>query len=49
MCSIINILSVSGAIGADEQCYERFNPIGNFNGHCGKDDNTGSYAKCLPE
>ncbi|XP_063421793.1 disintegrin and metalloproteinase domain-containing protein unc-71-like isoform X6 [Mytilus trossulus] len=38
-----------GAIGADEQCYERFNPIGNFNGHCGKDDNTGSYAKCLPE
>ncbi|XP_053373871.1 disintegrin and metalloproteinase domain-containing protein unc-71-like isoform X1 [Mercenaria mercenaria] len=34
---------------AELQCYERFNPTGNFNGHCGKDDSTGSYAKCLPD
>ncbi|KAL5006683.1 hypothetical protein ScPMuIL_015489 [Solemya velum] len=34
---------------ADIQCFERFNPTGNFNGHCGKDENTGSFAKCLPE
>ena len=39
----------SDAIGADVQCFERFNPTGNFNGHCGKDDKTGSFAKCLPE
>ncbi|KAJ8314072.1 hypothetical protein KUTeg_008633 [Tegillarca granosa] len=29
--------------------FEKFNPTGNFNGHCGKDDRTGSFAKCLPE
>ncbi|WAR09848.1 UNC71-like protein, partial [Mya arenaria] len=34
---------------ADHQCYERFNPTGNFNGHCGKDNSTGSFAKCMPE
>ncbi|KAK3108085.1 hypothetical protein FSP39_000858 [Pinctada imbricata] len=37
------------ASGADMQCFERFNPTGNFNGHCGKDERTNSYAKCLPE
>ncbi|KAJ8314071.1 hypothetical protein KUTeg_008632 [Tegillarca granosa] len=37
------------AYGADMQCFEKFNPTGNFNGHCGKDDRTGSFAKCLPE
>ncbi|XP_052226885.1 disintegrin and metalloproteinase domain-containing protein unc-71-like isoform X2 [Dreissena polymorpha] len=39
----------SDALKADGQCYERFNPTGNFNGHCGKENSTGSYAKCLPE
>ncbi|XP_069110917.1 disintegrin and metalloproteinase domain-containing protein unc-71-like isoform X2 [Argopecten irradians] len=37
------------ALGADYQCFERFNPTGNFNGHCGKNNRTGSFAKCLPE
>ncbi|BFZ01898.1 hypothetical protein BsWGS_04937 [Bradybaena similaris] len=35
-----------GAKGGHDQCYQRFNPTGNFNGHCGKDKLTGSYAKC---
>ncbi|KAL3832018.1 hypothetical protein ACJMK2_023700, partial [Sinanodonta woodiana] len=35
--------------GADVQCFERFNPTGNFNGHCGRDNNTGFMVKCLPE
>ncbi|XP_046342747.2 disintegrin and metalloproteinase domain-containing protein unc-71-like isoform X1 [Haliotis rufescens] len=37
------------AKGGDDQCFERFNPTGNFNGHCGKDDTTGNYAKCSSE
>ena len=43
------ILCVTDASRADGQCFERFNPTGNFNGHCGKDERTGSFAKCLPE
>ncbi|KAK6165793.1 hypothetical protein SNE40_022640 [Patella caerulea] len=35
--------------GGDDQCFERFNPTGNFNGHCGKDEATGTYAKCSAE
>ncbi|KAH9518359.1 Disintegrin and metalloproteinase domain-containing protein 12 [Bulinus truncatus] len=34
------------AKGGHDQCFQRFNPTGNFNGHCGKDKSTGSYAKC---
>lgn len=37
------------AEGGSQQCYQRFNPTGNFNGHCGKDRNTGNYAKCDQE
>jgi hypothetical protein len=43
------ILCFTAGYKAESQCFERFNPTGNFNGHCGKDDKTGSYAKCLPE
>nr|KAG5701600.1 hypothetical protein BaRGS_019289 [Batillaria attramentaria] len=39
----------TGAEGGSQQCYQRFNPTGNFNGHCGKDRNTGNYAKCEQE
>ncbi|ESO82478.1 hypothetical protein LOTGIDRAFT_134520, partial [Lottia gigantea] len=35
--------------GGEEQCFERFNPTGNFNGHCGKDKTTGTFAKCSAE
>lgn len=38
-----------GAEGGSQQCYQRFNPTGNFNGHCGKDRSTGNYAKCEQE
>lgn len=37
------------AEGASQQCYQRFNPTGNFNGHCGKNRSTGNYAKCNQE
>lgn len=43
------LLFFSGASKADLRCFERFNPTGNFNGHCGRNNKTGSYAKCLPE
>ncbi|XP_005107366.1 disintegrin and metalloproteinase domain-containing protein 22 isoform X2 [Aplysia californica] len=36
----------AGAKGGHDQCFQRFNPTGNFNGHCGKDKHSGSYAKC---
>ncbi|CAL1528809.1 unnamed protein product [Lymnaea stagnalis] len=36
----------AGAKGGHDQCFQRFNPTGNFNGHCGKDKVTGNYAKC---
>ena len=35
--------------GADIQCFEKFNPTGNFNGHCGRNEETGWFSKCLPE
>lgn len=35
--------------GADIQCFEKFNPTGNFNGHCGRDEKTGWFSKCQPE
>ncbi|XP_062584108.1 disintegrin and metalloproteinase domain-containing protein unc-71-like isoform X2 [Saccostrea cucullata] len=35
--------------GADLQCFEKFNPTGNFNGHCGRNEETGWFSKCLPE
>ncbi|RUS79527.1 hypothetical protein EGW08_012725 [Elysia chlorotica] len=35
-----------GAKAGHEQCFQSFNPTGNFNGHCGKDKDTGNYAKC---
>ncbi|XP_041367315.1 disintegrin and metalloproteinase domain-containing protein unc-71-like isoform X2 [Gigantopelta aegis] len=37
------------ATGGGSKCFERFNPTGNFNGHCGKDENTGNFARCSPE
>ncbi|GFO40917.1 disintegrin and metalloproteinase domain-containing protein 1-like [Plakobranchus ocellatus] len=36
----------AGAKAGHDQCFENFNPTGNFNGHCGKDKETGTYAKC---
>ncbi|XP_056008473.1 disintegrin and metalloproteinase domain-containing protein unc-71-like isoform X2 [Ostrea edulis] len=35
--------------GADLQCFEKFNPTGNFNGHCGRNEETGWFSKCQPE
>ncbi|GFR98288.1 disintegrin and metalloproteinase domain-containing protein, partial [Elysia marginata] len=35
-----------GAKAGHDQCFQSFNPTGNFNGHCGKDKETGNYAKC---
>ncbi|KAK7011124.1 Disintegrin and metalloproteinase domain-containing protein 12 [Biomphalaria glabrata] len=50
ICPTVNV-QCQGIWGADarsghDQCFQRFNPTGNFNGHCGKDKSTGSYAKC---
>lgn len=37
------------ATGGDYRCFDQFNPTGNFNGHCGRDNVTGRFAKCQPE
>ncbi|KAL8603649.1 hypothetical protein ACOMHN_017146 [Nucella lapillus] len=34
------------ARGGNEECYQRFNPTGNFQGHCGRDRGTWNYARC---
>ena len=34
-----------GAGQADDKCYEKFNPTGNFNGHCGQLSED-SFRKC---
>lgn len=38
-----------GAVGADDNCYEMFNMVGRFNGHCGHNASTGKYLKCSVE
>ena len=37
------------AKAGDHRCYTRFNPTGNFNGNCGRDESTGEYLKCEDE
>ena len=39
----------SEAKAGDHRCYTRFNPTGNFNGNCGRDESTGEYLKCADE
>ncbi|KAK7109452.1 hypothetical protein V1264_013492 [Littorina saxatilis] len=34
------------ADGGNKECYQRFNPTGNFQGHCGREKDTWNYARC---
>ena len=39
----------TGAVKADQKCFEHFNSAGSFSGHCGWDPATGKFIKCQKE
>ena len=47
--NFFEIIFVLGASSGDKKCFDRFNPTGNFNGHCGRSPATGEYLKCDAE